>query len=206
MATSPTATRLCLQAGIAAPFLYFGAQLIAAPFYPGYSFLSQVASELGSDKAPMPWILNTGIFLTGFATLAAAYGYLKGLLAGDTNRFLAWICAVMLALSSIGTIKAGVYPMPDPRHSSGGFLGVTMLLFPILLLACLWPRRDAKTLKVHLGLSILVILCCIPVVSGRISIDQNSYKGLVQRIFALAVFPPVATGAAYLLRRQKPAI
>src|SRR4051812_45269148 len=37
-----------LAFGIAIPFLYFGVQIVAARFYPGYSFLNRDASTLGS--------------------------------------------------------------------------------------------------------------------------------------------------------------
>lgn len=196
------AARVGLAVGVAVPFVYFGAQLTAAPFYPGYSFLSQVASELGSDKAPVPWILNTGIFLTGLATLAAAFGIGFGLRRIGTHPAWAWTTGILLALSSIGTIKAGIYPMPDPRHSSGGFLGMTMLLFPVALLAGLWKQSDAKGVKAYLGFAIVCILACIPVVTGRAGIDpQGNYKGLIQRVFAASAFPPIAVGAWYLRRR-----
>ena len=37
-----------LWTGVLIPLLYFGNQFVAATFYPGYSFLSQDASTLGS--------------------------------------------------------------------------------------------------------------------------------------------------------------
>ena len=39
---------------IAVPLLYYGVQLVAAPFFPDFSVLSTTASELGSDRSPRP--------------------------------------------------------------------------------------------------------------------------------------------------------
>jgi len=40
------AVALCIA--LLTPIFYFGSQIAAAPFYPGYSFMSQAASLLGS--------------------------------------------------------------------------------------------------------------------------------------------------------------
>src|SRR4051794_40433179 len=61
--------------GLLVPVLYFGMQLAAAPFYPGYSFISNVASELGSDKAQYASIFNIGIMATGACAILAAIGF-----------------------------------------------------------------------------------------------------------------------------------
>jgi hypothetical membrane protein len=49
-----------LYAAIAMPLIYFGTQLIAAPFYPGYSFAQDTASMLGTTTSRQPWIFNLG--------------------------------------------------------------------------------------------------------------------------------------------------
>ena len=57
---SPKAfNRIALQAGIAVPVLYYGVQLLAAPFYPGYSFITNVASDLGSPTSTVPAIFKS---------------------------------------------------------------------------------------------------------------------------------------------------
>ena len=64
-----------LVSGIVVPILYFGTQLLAAPFSPDYSFLSMVASVLGSDLALYPAIFNTGAIITGIVTITASVGF-----------------------------------------------------------------------------------------------------------------------------------
>ena len=56
----PTSVRLSLFAGVAVPLLYFGAQAIAAPFFPDFNFWAHTASLLGSDLSTRPDVLNGG--------------------------------------------------------------------------------------------------------------------------------------------------
>ena len=57
-----------LGLGVAVPFLYYGVQLVAAPFFPGFSFLGTTASELGSDRSTHPSIFNAGTILLGVSS------------------------------------------------------------------------------------------------------------------------------------------
>src|SRR3954454_13092742 len=66
--------RRLLGLAVALPFVYFGIQLAAAPFYPGYSFLTRDASTLGSDGSTAPWIFNGGPLLVGTLELVTAAG------------------------------------------------------------------------------------------------------------------------------------
>ena len=63
-----------LAAAVAVPILYYGTQVAALPFHPGYDWLRQPASTLGSDQSLRPWLFNGGAMLTGLASFAAAYG------------------------------------------------------------------------------------------------------------------------------------
>jgi hypothetical membrane protein len=58
-------TSLCLLAAAAMPVIYFGTQIAAAPFYPGYSFSLQSASMLGTHFSRHPWIFNVDQCLPG---------------------------------------------------------------------------------------------------------------------------------------------
>src|SRR5688500_4423179 len=87
---------LVLAAGIAVPFLYYGAQLLAAPYFPGFSVLVHSASMLGSDLSTRPWILNTGAILTGVAGSIAAYGFFHGLRSIGTHPVLVWLTTAAL--------------------------------------------------------------------------------------------------------------
>jgi hypothetical protein len=57
-----------LGLGVAAPLLYYGVQVVAAPFFPGFSVLGTTASELGSDlSSTRPSIFNAGTILLGMS-------------------------------------------------------------------------------------------------------------------------------------------
>jgi hypothetical membrane protein len=86
-------TSVALGFGIAVPFLYFGSQIVAAFFFPGYSFLSQSASQLGSDSARYPALFNIGAIVTGLATLIASWGFLRGFNGVGMPRALTWVTA-----------------------------------------------------------------------------------------------------------------
>ncbi len=79
MSSQGRLTRVALGFGITVRLLYFGSQVAAALVFPGYSFLSQSASQLGSDLARYPAVFNIGAIATGLATLLASWGFLRGL-------------------------------------------------------------------------------------------------------------------------------
>ncbi|MGI9516056.1 MAG: DUF998 domain-containing protein, partial [Pirellulaceae bacterium] len=89
--------RLLLLAGVSVPFLYFGTLIVSSLFYPGYSHVTQYASELGSAKASWPMIFNGGIILTGVASVVAGFGFYGALTSMGSNRAL----SVLLGLSVI---------------------------------------------------------------------------------------------------------
>jgi hypothetical membrane protein len=217
--TKEKAIVVALGMGVAVPFLYFGIQVVAAPFYPGYSFLNRDASTLGSDGSSCPAIFNVGAILVGIVTLIASWGFLRAFQRLGTNPILTWLATLALISSGLASINAGLFPLPDPRHTEGLFalLGMGTFLLPILLPAALWKLRDARLLKIIFVVNWLVILALIPIVSGLIQIISvkagvelqsyqsflNNYHGLIQRIVALAVFLPIGAGAYFLANRMK---
>jgi hypothetical membrane protein len=102
------------------PVIYFGVQIVAAPFYPGYSFSQNTASMLGTTNSHQPWIFNLGAILTGIAGLLGAIGLFRALRA-TTWTTLSLITALCIAANGVLALKAGLFPMPDPRHASWQF-------------------------------------------------------------------------------------
>jgi len=194
-----TATRVGLAAGIATPFLYFGTQLVAAPFYPGYSFLSQVASELGSDRAASPTVFNVGVFLTGIATLLAAFGIGRALRTAGIRPAWVWVVALALISCGAGSINAGFFHLPNPRHNPG-LLGAGMFVLPLVLPLATWKLPHARGLNVYLVGNIVYIAVLAPVMGGAFGLDTHAYQGLLQRLFALTLFLPIGIVSWFLLR------
>lgn len=56
-------TSLLLRGAVCMPFLYFDMVILSALFFPGYSHVTQYASEIGSAGTPSPRLFNGGIFL-----------------------------------------------------------------------------------------------------------------------------------------------
>ena len=196
--------RIGLASGMAVPFLYYGTQIVAAPFFPDYSFMRQAASLLGSNLSTRPLIFNAGVIATGLATLLAVPGFFVAFQNVGANRFMSWITCLALVGSAISSLWAGYFPLPDPRHVGHPALLVAMILLPFLLNATLWKKRDAWLLKAYLGATITLLIAMIPIMSGITGLDTRSYSGLLQRIFAFTVFPPIAVCAFFLARRVSP--
>lgn len=196
------------------PLLYFGVQLVAAPFYPGYSFLARDASTLGSPGSTFPAIFNWGVVVTGAVTLAAAWGFSNAFLRLRIHPALTGVTVSALIGSAIGSINAGLHPLPDPLHTSGvlSMLGMGLLLLPLLLPVALWQVAGLSTLRRYLVANLVVVAALIPVMSGlvqRWSMTAgvelpglqsllNNYQGVLQRIAAILVFGPIGVTAVVL--------
>jgi hypothetical membrane protein len=187
---------------MAVPILYYGTQVVAAPFFPDYSFMRQAASLLGSNLSTYPLIFNTGVIATGLATLLAVPGFFMAFQRVGANRFLNWMTCLALVGSAISSLWAGYYPLPDPRHVGHPALLIAMISLPFLLTTTLWKVRDTWPLKTYLVATIVLLVVMIPIMSGAIGLDTRSYGGLLQRIFAFTVFPPIAACAFFLARRM----
>jgi hypothetical membrane protein len=191
-------TKAALGSGIAVPFFYYGIQGIAAPFFPGFSFLSTTASELGSDRSTHPEIFNTGVILVGVATLLASVGFLRALRHLGTSPILAWFVFVTIAVTGLTSLWAGIFPLPDPRHGGHPSLLVVMILLPFVLAVSLWTLGVSWPVKAYLAATVGLLLVMVPVMSGMTGLDTHAYRGLFQRIFALTIFLPIGVGS-YIL-------
>ena len=191
-----------LSAAIAVSFLYFGAQLAAAPFFPGYSFLTDSASLLGSDRSTLPLVLNTGAFLSGVAALAAAYGIAAALKQSGVRRIWIWLVALSLVSTGAAAIWASLFHLPDPRHNPG-MIGAGMFAVPIVLLAALWSVSGARAIKVYLVINLVALGVLILVMAGLTTIDLSRYGGLCQRFIAAVIYVPIGMVGWFLLRRLK---
>lgn len=185
-----------LWAVVAMPLLYFGIQLIAAPFYPGYHFSTDTASMLGTPVSRYPEIFNTGAILTGIAALVGACGLFLGLRRAAPR----WLCIVItigVLSNGVMSVKAGLYPMPDPRHATWQFLLFPFLITPLLLLGATWR---AVWLRIYLLLDVFCLLCLMPFMLHRVA--PILPEGTMQRLFALVTFVPVGVVALALLQRR----
>ncbi len=192
--------RILLLAGVAVPILYFGNLLISPLFYPGYSHVTQYASELGGPDAPRPSIFNTGVVLTGLATLAAGAGFFLALRRLTGKILLPALAGLAIALAGIAFVMGGLFPMPDPRHGGYG-LGLAFQVAPVLLALALWKRKNLRALKIFLIATAVVMTAFFAIMMGVGSLVTRANVGIFQRVNALCTFPWIGI-AAYALHRE----
>lgn len=193
---------MCLVAAVLVPMIYFGVQPIAAPFFPNYRFQTMAASLLGSSVSQHPWIFNTGAMLTGVASLLAAFGLYSAGRARGGGALLCWLVGLGAASIGVSSFKAGMFPLPDPRHTSWGWLVIAMIATPFLLLLLVWMDRGMRGLRNYLIVSDMFLVALVPLMSGLIHFSWLG-SGTLQRLFAAVVFLPIGVAGYFFLRRTR---
>lgn len=193
-------TRTLLRFGIAAPLLYFATLVAASLTWPGYSHVTQYASELGSAAAPQPWLFNGGIVATGLAGILGGLGLARAL-AAEGRGWSGGLAGAALVAWGVGMVFGGVFAMPDPRHNGYGLvLGVT-LLPPLLALAL--RGRASGAIRTFLLLWFLATVALLAVLFGVGGLVTGANVGLWQRGLALAMIPGIGVACALLLARVR---
>jgi hypothetical membrane protein len=196
-----------LYAAIAVPVIYYGTLLVASALYPGYSHVTQYASELGSPSATYPGVFNGGTLLGGVAGLIGAIGVHRALRSVDVGPVLAALLALAIIMHALGMLFGGWFPMPDERHGGYG-LGMGVVFGPPL--AALALRRAPADLRWAvwlLAVNAAAIVVMLAVMMGVGELVTRANVGLLQRAFSLTVFPWLAVLAGVLLqwrRRNSP--
>jgi hypothetical membrane protein len=217
MAMAKKLTLSALVLGAAVPILYFGIQIAAAPFYPGYSFLSRDASSLGSDRSSFPAIFNVGSLILGLLSLIASWGFFSSFRRLGLSPLFGLLVSLAVVAFGLGSINAFLFPLPDPRHTSSvlATLGGFFFLLPFLLPISIWRLPDARAIKIYCAANIVAIVGLVPIMSGlvqrwsmmahvempRFQNFLNNYQGLLQRIAAAVVIVPIGVTALFLARR-----
>lgn len=192
-------TRALLSIAVAVPFLYFGTLFVGGLLYPGYSHVTQYASELGSAQARYPRIFNGGIGLTALACIAASLGFARGVKGLGGSRVLGWLAAASLALFGLALILGALFPMPDPRHGGWG-LGMAIQLTPFFLAAALWKVEEARRLKVFLLVVGVAMALLFVVMMGVGAMVTRANVGLFQRAYTLTLFSLIGIAGYAMLR------
>lgn len=188
------------MAGILIPVVYFGLLIIAPLIYPGFSYVTNYASEMGSADARYPAVFNAGIMLCGVAGLLASFGFFHAIRRLGGNPLLAALAGLTLFLFGIATFMGGRFPMPDERHGAYG-LGLAFQLSPLLVALALWRVRSLRGLCIFLLVTFVVMTFVIAVMMGIGGLVTRANVGLWQRGNALAGFPWLGI-AAWRLRKE----
>jgi hypothetical protein len=191
-----------LRLGLLVPFVYYGTQVVAAPFFPNFSFVGTTASEMGSSLSRHPTIFNAGIITLGVITLLTSLGYFLALRHVGLDLVLAVLVSADIAINGVQTLWAGLHPLPDPRHAGYAVFVAGMFALPVLITLSLW-RGASPPLRAYFVATLLLLAAMVPVVTGVSGVDRRTYRGIIQRVYTLTTFPPIAVGAWALGRRVR---
>ena len=192
--------RILLLSAVAVPFLYYGTMLIASALYPGYSHVTQYASELGSASAPYPAVFNIGAILGGIAGILGGVGVFRTLRELGRGTVVPGLVALAIIGQAIGFVFAGMFPMPDERH--GGFgIGMLGMIGPLFAaVAMRHAPRDLRWVPPVLVFNTLFALAMFAVMMGVGDLVTSRNVGIVQRVNSLTNMPWVGLVGWALLR------
>lgn len=195
-------TSTMLWSGVLVPVLYFGAQLVRGPFVEGYSFRHNAASDLGAVGVPGASWFNAMAVASGLAAIAASFGWWHALddwAVGGIRRSLLCLALISIGLASIA---AGAFPLPDERHG-GGALGAGLFALPLLLVLATVRSQVAPWLRRYAVANLLLFVLAALLFSGATGVDPTVNEGVLQRVLALSVFPPIGVVSAAALRGRR---
>jgi len=199
--------RWLLRLGVVAPVLYFGAVIVGSLFYPGYSHVTQYASELGSASAARPEIFNDGIIAAGVCAVLAGLGFALTLRALSKGWIFSSLAGLSISLWGASMIMGGMFPMPDARHSGFG-LGMAIQAAPLLVFLALAGRAQMTGLKTFLLLVLIASGALFAIMMGVGGLVHRADVGMWQRAYAVSSIPWIAVAALCLdqaMGRRRPA-
>lgn len=186
--------RVLLAAGLVPLPWFLMWSLVAGALEPGYSAISQHASELTVRPGLPHTLLNVAAIGSGLGFAVFAIG-----LWLESGRRLA-VGALCWLVFGISMISNGVWPMGNPLHGLY-ILGLSNLIAPSLSLLELDRLRDNK---LAYGLTAFVSVAAVLYLWMNLNgLDPPSYRGLTQRIFSSinSLWPAVV--AIMLLRKAR---
>ena len=194
--------QLLLLAAVSVPFAYFGAQAVAAPFFPGYSALTVSASDLGSDQSLRPGVLNSGAILTGVLAALGSVGLAVGLPRVTAPKATSWLLAACLASIGLAASWAGLHPLPSAQHDPGA-LGAGMFAAPFISALIAWQVKPLHPLRWMLMINLAAFVGCAWVLSGSAGVNLAEYGGLAQKLVAAVCFAPPAAIAFVVFKQLR---
>jgi hypothetical membrane protein len=187
---------------MAVSVLYFGNLIISSLFYPGYSHISQYASELGGPDALYPLIFNIGVMATGIVCIEAGVGFYLALNRLMGGVLLPLLLALTLAAFGFSFVMGGLYPIPDERHGAFG-LGFAIHAGSFLLALALWKHKTLRGLTYFLLVNGVISLTLLAIMMGVGELVTRANVGIWQRLYALSMLPWIGVASYALYRHLK---
>ena len=185
---------------VLAPIFYYVGLIGGALLWPGYSHVSQYASELGSAASPHPLFFNANVILCGLAAVVGGIGLYHGLSQLSGKRGWAMTAGTSIALWGVSIILAGLYPMPHELHGAYG-LGIAGQFTPLFALISLRRVEGLGALKVFLGFIFVASLAMFLYMMGFAGPLPRATIGAYQRVNSALGIPYLAILGWALLRR-----
>ena len=191
---------------ILAPFFYYIGLFGCAMLWPGYSHVTQYASELGSAASPCPTLFNGNVILCGLAALIGGFGLSHVLAEFSGLRGWATAAGVSISLWGIAIVIGGLYPMPDERHGAFG-LAIVGQLTPLFTLVALRKVEGVAALKAFLAFIFLASLAMFAIMMGVGELVTRANVGIWQRTYGALSIPYLAIlGWLLMQRAARPAV
>ena len=187
---------------ILAPVFYYVGLIGGGLLWPGYSHVSQYASELGSAAAPYPMFFNVFAILCGLSGFIGGFGLWQALARISGRRGWAIAAGVTLSLWGIAVILAGLYPMPHELHGAYG-LGMAGQLTPLFALLALRGVEGLGWLRIFLALIFVASLAMFLTMMGLFGPLKIATSCLYQRINSGLAIPYLAVLGWVLLQRLR---
>lgn len=194
--------RTLLWGLILVPVFYYAALIGGSLTYPGYSHVTQYASELGTADAPNPELFNYCIIAAGLAALAGSVGLAWALETLSGRRLWALLAAVSLPLWGVAMVMGGWFPMPDDRHGAYG-LGLAGQLTSLFALLALLPVKGATAIKYFLAFIFLGSGMLIAIMMGVGGLVTLANVGIWQRVNSATGIIWLAVLGLWLLGRTR---
>jgi hypothetical membrane protein len=198
--------KLVAVAGIVGPVWFTVLVVVQSVLQPDYSQIAQPVSALAAWR--LGWLQNLNFYSTGALLLA----YAVGLHLAVANRRAGWIAFLLLAVSGIGVILAGVFPwrreggelIESAAHVVAAFcvfLGAGLGLIAMSWRMAADPRWHGLVKYTRAcGIAVLALFVTV----GFFAVDDGAplhpWAGLVQRLLLAVWLPCIMVLSSRLLR------
>lgn len=187
---------------ILAPLFYYVALIGGSLLWPGYSHVTQYASELGSSASPNPMFFNGNVILCGLSALIGGFGLSHVLTDLSGGRRWAVAAGVSISLWGLAIVIAGLYPMPDDRHGAYG-LAIVGQFTPLFAWLALRRVEGLTGLKTFLAIIFVASFALFAIMMGVGGLVTRANVGIWQRINTAIGIPYLAVLGWMLLQSAR---
>jgi uncharacterized membrane protein (DUF485 family) len=171
--------------------------LLVPPFHNEYGINGGIAGTItspisGIGVGPYGFIFNSAFIMTGILIMIGIFGVF--LVLNKTNRIIHWIIAILLMLSPLGWIFAGIFNLSVsvPLHMAGFLLaaGTPVISF---IMAGLYLRRNGNykktgnVLLIGSPVTLVITISCLMVFDYELIAAGGGIAGIISRLLALEV-------------------